>query len=225
MAIGRFVVVIVVSCRPTLPLDRRRLLRGLHALSLSLIGLGAAPVANAETGYDLWLRYLPVQDAARRDAYRHAPMPENTDPRRADWSATYYHRADASGIGYDRKRAGSAAVDQYRSPLREEWADPSKVPETLLLWFHRRPWDWTMGSGRTLWEELVRHYTRGADQARSFAERWASLAGSVDAERHRAVLARLRRPAVDAAQWRDKCLRYFQAFSQRPLAPPSPASQ
>jgi alpha-glucuronidase len=175
MAIGRFVVVIVVSCRPTLPLDRRRLLRGLRALSLSLIGLGAAPVANAETGYDLWLRYLPVQDAARRDAYRHAPMPENTDPRRADWSATYYHRADASGIGYDRKRAGSAAVDQYRSPLREEWADPSKVPETL--------------------------------------------------RRHRAVLARLRRQAVDAAQWRDKCLRYFQPFSQRPLAPPSPASQ
>ena len=49
----------------------------------------------------------------------YAPMPENTDPRRADWSATYYHRADASGIGYDRTRRGSGAVDQYRSPLRE----------------------------------------------------------------------------------------------------------
>ena len=36
----------------------------------------------------------------------YAPMPENTDPRRADWSATYYHRADAAGIGYDRTRAG-----------------------------------------------------------------------------------------------------------------------
>ena len=27
----------------------------------------------------------------------YAPMPENTDPRRADWSATYYHHADAIG--------------------------------------------------------------------------------------------------------------------------------
>jgi alpha-glucuronidase len=27
----------------------------------------------------------------------YAPMPENTDSRRADWSATFYHRADASG--------------------------------------------------------------------------------------------------------------------------------
>ena len=27
----------------------------------------------------------------------YAPMPENPDPRRPDWSALYYHRADASG--------------------------------------------------------------------------------------------------------------------------------
>src|SRR5204862_7786824 len=40
----------------------------------------------------------------------YAPMPENTDSRRADWSATFYHRADASGIGYDRTRAGSGGV-------------------------------------------------------------------------------------------------------------------
>ena len=38
----------------------------------------------------------------------YAPMPENPDPRRADWSAIYYHRADPSGIGFDRTRRGSA---------------------------------------------------------------------------------------------------------------------
>jgi alpha-glucuronidase len=27
----------------------------------------------------------------------YAPMPENPDPRRADWSAIYYHRADTTG--------------------------------------------------------------------------------------------------------------------------------
>src|SRR5262249_5920941 len=92
----------------------------------------------------------------------YAPMPEHSDPRRSDWSATTYHRADAAGIGYDRTSAGSNAVAQYRSPLREQWADPATVPERLLLWFHHLPWDRRLGSGRTLWEELVRHYGHGA---------------------------------------------------------------
>ena len=58
----------------------------------------------------------------------YAPMPENPDPRRPDWSALYYHRADATGIGYDRTSNGSGAVDQYRSPLREEWGKPGHLP-------------------------------------------------------------------------------------------------
>ncbi len=43
------------------------------------------------------------------------PMPENADARRADWSALYYHRADVNGIGFDRTRKGSDAVDQVLS--------------------------------------------------------------------------------------------------------------
>jgi alpha-glucuronidase len=148
----------------------------------------------------------------------YVPMPENTDPRRLDWSATYYHRADERGIGFDRTRTGSDAVGQYRSPIREQWSDPATCPENLLLWFHRLPWDYRLGSGRTLWEELVRHYTRGADAARLMESRWEALRGKVDEERHEAVLVKLRRQAADAASWRDKCLRYFQQFSKRPIA-------
>jgi len=141
----------------------------------------------------------------------YAPMPENTDPRRADWSATYYHGADASGIGYDRTARGSGAVDQYRSPLREQWADPATTPDALLLWFHRLPWDYRMKSGRTLWDELVLSYRRGADEAKGLETRWMTLRGAIDDERYQAVLAKLRRQSEDAAAWRDKCLRYFQA--------------
>ena len=151
----------------------------------------------------------------------YAPMPENTDPRRADWSATYYHRADASGIGFDRTRAGSDAVSQYRSPLREQWADPATVPERLLLWFHHVSWDRTMRSGRTLWDELVWHYTRGAGEARAFEERWTALRGRVDTERHQAVLAKLHRQAAEAAQWRDKIVGYFRARREGPAASPA----
>jgi alpha-glucuronidase len=147
----------------------------------------------------------------------YAPMPENADPRRQDWSATYYHRADEHGVGFDRTRSGSDAVDQYRSPLRERWNDPATCPENLLLWFHHLPWDYRLHSGRTLWDELVRHYNLGADDARLMETRWAALRGKVDEERYQAVLAKLQRQAADAAAWRDKILRYFQQFSKLPI--------
>ena len=35
-----------------------------------LLWLGGSAAARAETGYDLWLRYVAVEDAARRSAYR-----------------------------------------------------------------------------------------------------------------------------------------------------------
>jgi alpha-glucuronidase len=148
----------------------------------------------------------------------YAVMPENPDPRRADWSAIYYHRADATGIGFDRTRRGSGAVDQYRPPLNDTFNDPATCPEDLLLWFHRLPWDHKMKSGRTLWDEMVAHYGRGAEDAKAMAARWAGLKGRVDAERFEAVAAKLRRQVEDAAAWRDKCLRYFQQFSGRPIA-------
>jgi alpha-glucuronidase len=154
----------------------------------------------------------------------YAPMPENPDPRRADWSAIYYHRADREGIGFDRTPRGSNAVGQYRSPLREQWGDPATCPEQLLLWFHRLPWDYRLASGGTLWDGLVRHYHHGAAGAASMVSRWEALRGQVDDERHAAVLEKLRRQADDAAAWRDTCLRYFQQFSGRPttIAEPVP---
>jgi alpha-glucuronidase len=148
----------------------------------------------------------------------YAPMPENPDPRRADWSAIYYHRADAAQLGFDRTRQGSGAVDQYFAPLRDRWNDPRTTPPELLLWFHRLPWDYRLASGRTIWAELVRLYTLGADQARDLERRWVSLRGRIDSERFDAVLARLQRQTADAAAWRDKCLAYFQGFSKRPLS-------
>lgn len=151
----------------------------------------------------------------------YAPMPENPDPRRADWSAIYYHRADPSGIGFDRTSSGSNYVGQYRSPLRERWAAPSTTPENLLLWFHRVPWDYRLSNGRTLWQGLVDHYTRGAEQARGFVSRWRTLEDKVDNARYAAVLAKFERQAADAASWRDKCLTYFQQFSKGTIEPTS----
>ena len=165
---------------------------------------------------EIYVRYtmpLGLHHLIGGDHY--APMPENTDARRADWSATTYHQARRDAIGYDRTRGGTAAVDQYRAPLREWWSDPKTTPDELLLWFHRLPWDYRMKSGRTLWEELVLTYTRGAEEAKGLETRWTALRGAVDEERYQAVLARLQRQAKDAAAWRDKCVGYFEAARGR----------
>jgi alpha-glucuronidase len=174
---------------------------------------------------DTFVRYtmpLGLHHLIGGDHY--APMPENPDPRRADWSALYYHRADASGIGFDRTATGSDAVSQYRPPLRDLWSDPATCPDELLLWFHRLPWDHRLRSGRTLWEGMVDEYEKGAGEALALEARWKALSGRVDAERHQAVAAKLRRQAQDAATWRDKCLAFFQQFSRRPRAAGAPTT-
>jgi alpha-glucuronidase len=177
---------------------------------------GHAPTAVAAIrsimleSHEAFVRYtmpLGLHHLIGGDHY--APMPENDDPRRADWSAIFYHRADASGIGVDRTNRGTGAVGQYRPPLAEQWSDPATTPDELLLWFHRRPWDYPLKSGRTLWESLVEAYGRGVEAARELERRWQTVRGMVDEERYQAVLAKLHRQAGEAAAWRDKCVRYF----------------
>ena len=168
--------------------------------------------------YETYVRYtmpLGLHHLIGGDHY--APMPENPDPRREDWSAIYYHRADETAVGFDRTRAGSGAVDQYHPPLDDRWNDPATTPENLLLWFHRLPWDYRLSSGHTLWDSIVAHYGRGAEEAKTLEARWSRLLGKVDQERHEAVAAKLRQQVEDAAAWRDHCLRYFQQFSKRPM--------
>jgi alpha-glucuronidase len=151
-------------------------------------------------------------------------MPENNDPRRLDWTATYYHKADDKGIGFDRTRAGSGAVDQYAKVLADRLNDPRTTPEPLLLFFHHLPWDHKLASGQTLWQGIVAHYQKGAAQAAQMEKAWAALEGAVDAARHAAVAARLRQQVIDAAAWRDKCLTYFAQFSRQPIAAPAAPS-
>lgn len=149
----------------------------------------------------------------------YAPMPWNDRAPREDWTATYYHRASEDGIGFDRTRRGSGAVDQYYPPLCDIFDDINRCPEKFLLWFHRCSWDHRLRSGRTLWEELCARYAEGVQQARELQETWQSLCGKIDARRHREVAERLAIQVRDAALWRERILEYFARFSRRPVPP------
>ncbi len=156
--------------------------------------------------------------------HHYGPGPWVNDLNRADWNPTYYHQADEHGIGFARGPKGSNATSQYAPEIAKIFADPKKTPEQFLLWFHHLPWDYKMASGRTLWHELVVHYTRGVDQVAKMRETWGRMRAFVDAERFEQVAAFLRIQQDEAQWWRDACIAYFQSINKLPLpagfAPP-----
>ena len=137
--------------------------------------------------------------------------------RRADWSPTYYHRADTLGVGFDRSATGSNAVAQYAGPVRDRYGTLSTTPDSVLLWFHRVPWTHRMRSGRTLWDELVFRYNAGVDTVRAMQKAWASVRPVVDSQRFAEVGAFLDIQEREARWWRDAALTYFQQFARKPI--------
>jgi alpha-glucuronidase len=147
----------------------------------------------------------------------YAPQPWNDRAPRRDWTATYYHRASTEGIGFDRTKRGDDAVAQYFPPVCDVFDDIARCPEKFLLWFHRCAWDYKMKSGKTLWDELCAKYQQGAKQAVALQTTWKSLAGKIDARRHKEVADRLVIQVADSAKWRDQILEYFGGFSKKPV--------
>lgn len=136
---------------------------------------------------------------------------------RADWTSVYYHRADSSGIGFNRSSSGSNALEQYFPPVRKQYDDPQQCPEEFLLWFHHVSWDRRMKSGRTLWDELCYQYYQGADSVKWMQAAWESLKGKIDDDRFEHVRSFLNIQHDEAVWWRNACLLYFQTFSNRPI--------
>jgi alpha-glucuronidase len=185
--------------------------RFIEPATAMMLGSREAPVSYMTP---LGLHHLMAKDHHYGPGPWVAPERDNV---RSDWTSVYYHRADARGIGFDRTAAGSDAVSQYRSPLRERFGDPASCPEELLLWFHHLPWDHPLRSGRTLWDELCQRYDAGVNFVRGMRETWSDLAAYVDLERFEHVAALLEIQEKEARWWRDACLLYFQTFSKRPF--------
>jgi alpha-glucuronidase len=157
--------------------------------------------------------------------HHYGPAPWDDSLPRADWNPVYYHRADRNGIGFDRTRQGSDAVDQYAPPVADEFNNLKSTPDAYLLWFHHLPWDYRMRSGHTLWDELVMHYSHGVDEVKQMRATWKSLDGRVDAQRYAQTAAFLAIQQNEAQWWRDASIAYWQSLNHLPLpagyAPPA----
>jgi alpha-glucuronidase len=159
--------------------------------------------------------------------HHYGPGPWVSDLARPEWNPTYYHKADAGGIGFDRTRTGTNAVGQYAPAVAAIFADPKRVPEDLLLWFHHLPWSYRTRSGRSLWDELVVRYDRGVVAVEAMQAEWDKLQGKLDARRWGEVRDYLQIQRDEAQWWRDASIAYFQSVSRLPLpaghaAPPHP---
>jgi alpha-glucuronidase len=139
------------------------------------------------------------------------------DNKRPDWNPAYYGHADKDGIGFDRTTAGSNAVGQYAPPVAAQFNSLDSVPDGLLLWFHRVPWDYKMKSGHTLWEDLVAHYTHGGEVVAQNRQVWESLKPYVDTQRFEETDTYLGIEEKEARWWRDASIDYFQSLNGLPL--------
>ncbi|MGB3004923.1 MAG: alpha-glucuronidase, partial [Chitinophagaceae bacterium] len=149
--------------------------------------------------------------------HHYGPGPWYAPNIRADWTPPYYQQAAENGIGFNRTKSGTDAVDQYHEPLASAFNDIKTCPENYLLWFHHVPWNYKMKSGRTLWDELCYRYNDGVMQVRQFQKSWDALEHYVDKEIFTDVQSRLKRQGKDAQVWKDGCLLYFQQFSKMPI--------
>ena len=147
----------------------------------------------------------------------YGPGPWVDNAGRADWNATYYHKADSAGVGFDRSSTGSNAVAQYQPPVRDLFENLATCPDEYLLWFHHVKWGHKMRSGKTLWDEMVHRYYMGADSVKQMQRTWDKMAGYVDKEQFETVKQLMAVQYDEAISWRNSCVLYFQTFANRPI--------
>lgn len=134
-----------------------------------------------------------------------------------EWCPVYYHKADAQGVGFDRSSKGTDAVGQYPEPYRNLYDNIETCPEEYLLWFHHVPWTYKMKSGSTLWQELCMKYNMGVAMVEVYRDFWHTSAkqymkGHEQEWQHTDSLLNVQ--LENAKEWRNTCLKYFQAFSK-----------
>ncbi len=155
--------------------------------------------------------------------HHYGPEPWCTIPgARADWLPSYYHRADAQGLGFDRTaQTGTGATLQYPDSMAQCYEHLDSCPEQYLLWFHHVDWNYQRtwaccNVTETLWQHLGRHYQQGVDQVQTMQQLWQQNRTALPEPLWTDIAQRLDTQYKDALWWRDACLLYFQTFSQQP---------
>jgi alpha-glucuronidase len=128
-----------------------------------------------------------------------------------------WHRADAKGVGMDRTLAtGTGFIGEYPPAVAATYESLETCPDDLLLFMHHVPYTHALHSGKTVIQHIYDSHYEGAKAAEEYVRAWHSLAGRVDEERHREILASLEYQAGAAELWRDAVAGWFFKISGIP---------
>lgn len=151
------------------------------------------------------------------EGHHYGPQPDyaaNTE--HLDWNSTYWHKADNTGVGYNRSTSGSDFVSQYFPENKSKFNSMSTCPVEYLCWFFHVPWGQILSTGRTFWDELCIRYEAGLDYVEVMKnDQWPSLATYIDSKRFGDVKNKLATHYTDAKTWYDVCTKYFATFSKK----------
>ncbi len=122
-----------------------------------------------------------------------------------------YHKADRNAVGIDRTANGTGYVLQYPEDMQKRYATPEACPDELKLFFHRLPYDYVMGDGRTLIQRIYDDHFEGLAETRAMAETLKALPlPSPDKEE---ALSRMERQLANAREWCDIINSFFHGYS------------
>lgn len=149
--------------------------------------------------------------------HHYGPGPWVSQLSRPEWNPVYYHKADKTGIGFDRSKTGSNATSQYAPEVAKLFDNVSTCPEEYLLWFHHLSWDYKLKNGQTLWNGIALKYQQGVDEVEKMISTWNKMENYVDEPRFKEVQMLLGIQFKESKWWRDACLLYFGQFSGKEL--------
>jgi alpha-glucuronidase len=150
------------------------------------------------------------------EGHHYGPDPAyNVNPDHLDWNSTYWHKADATGVGYNRTTSGSDYVSQYFPENKTKFNSMATCPVELLCWFHHVPWGEKLSTGKTFWNELCFRYAHGLEYVKKMRDdQWPSLSTYIDSKRFGDVTSKLATHYTDAKTWYDVCTKYWGSFSK-----------
>jgi alpha-glucuronidase len=125
-----------------------------------------------------------------------------------------WHRADDKGVGMDRTVAtGTGFIGQYRPNVAKVFENLETCPDELLTFMHHVPYTHKLHNGKTVIQYLYDSHYEGADAVAGYIRQWKTLAGAVDEQRYKEVLAQLQYQTGQAIVWRDAVNNWFQKAS------------
>jgi alpha-glucuronidase len=122
-------------------------------------------------------------------------------------------------VGMDRTVAtGTGFIGQFRPDVAKMYESKETCPDDLLLFMHHVPYTHVLHSGTTVIQHIYDSHYEGADSAAGYVRDWKSLAGRVDEQRYREILASLQYQEGAAELWRDSVAGWFYKTSGIPDA-------